>query len=361
MFNFINTVRAMPTPMPSLRILASLTGYSLGTVSMALRGDPRISKKTQAVILKLAKEHGYEPDPLLAGRMSQIRRRSDSRRSAVKLAHVVAWDRLESYYEFGPFRDFREGAARRAREYGYELEDFLLDERHMSAKRLSGILRARACPGILIAPVQLSLAIHERQGMGVEGLNTQFAACSTIGYSLDMNTISRATHDHAGAIEMVCRRLRERDYRRIGLVLSEVMHRRVLGRWLAGWVCSQPDIYEAPRPLISATLADEKAFDSWFKTQRPDVILTSEWHHVHMHCRRLGLKIPQDIGLVDLQYAPVNASRAFVDQCDKNVGAAAIDIILAQINRHERGRITNVKTVLVSGQWVDGPTVRPAP
>jgi LacI family transcriptional regulator len=136
------------------------------------------------------------------------------------------------------------------------------------------------------------------------------------------------------------------------------MHRRVMGRWLAGWVCSQPDVYEAPRPLISATLADEKAFDQWLETQRPDVILTSEWHHVQMHCRRLGLRIPQDIGLVDLQNAPADTPRASVDQCDKNVGAAAIDIILAQINRHERGRLLNVKTVLISGRWSDGPTVR---
>lgn len=102
----------------SLRALAEATGYSLGTVSMALRGDPRVAEATRALIVKAAGERGYEPDPVLAGRMGRTRRREARRREPVKLAHLVAWDRFESYYAFDPFREFREGAAARAREFG---------------------------------------------------------------------------------------------------------------------------------------------------------------------------------------------------------------------------------------------------
>jgi LacI family transcriptional regulator len=343
---------------PSLRSLAALTGFSLGTVSMALRDDPRIAPRTRALILKTAASRGYTPDPLLAGRMNGIRRRSASR-AAVKLAHVVAWNRLESYYEFAPFRDFRSGAAARAAEFGYELEDFLLDEILMSPQRLAGILRTRSIPGVLLAPVQRPELIRARLASGQPWLPLDFTAYATIGHSLDLPRVSRTVHDHAGALELACAQLHARGYRRIGLVLSEIMHRRVHGRWLAGWVCAQTDPFNAPRPLIPPDLADASRFDAWLRREKPDAIITCDWNAVQLHLERLRLRAPGDLGLVDLQRLSTDSPRAAVDQCNHEVGAAAIDVILAQINRHERGEPAIPKTVLVPGRWVEGPSLLP--
>lgn len=351
----------MPRVSISLRSLASSTGFSLGTVSMALRDDPRISPDTRAVILRAAERLGYTPDPLLAGRMIHIRRRSKSARPAVKLAHIIAWDRPETYYAFAPFRDFREGAAARAREFGYELEDFLLDEVHMPPARLAAILRTRAIPGVLLAPVQYPDAIQERIAAGGDWLRLDFAAYATIGHTIPLARISRTVHDHTAALEVACARLAERGYRRIGLALSEIMHQRVRGRWLAGWVCAHRDPSKAPRPLVSTGLDRSSVFDPWIAKEKPDAIVTCDWDAVRAHLRRLKLRVPGDIGLVDLQRPPENSPRAAIDQSDHEVGAAAIDIILAQINRHERGEPAIPKTVLVPGRWIEGPTVRPPP
>ncbi|MET0261481.1 MAG: LacI family DNA-binding transcriptional regulator [Rariglobus sp.] len=347
----------MPQP-PSLRSLAALTGFSLGTVSMALRDDPRIAPKTKELILRTAATRGYAPDPLLAGRMNQVRRRSTDSRPAVKLAHVIAWDRAEAYYEFGPFCDFRAGAAARAKEFGYELEDYLLDDIVMHPQRLAGILRTRAISGVLVAPVQRPHVIDARLAAGETWLDLDFAAYSTIGHTVGLPRISRTVHDHAGALELACARLAERGYKRIGLVLSEIMHERVRRRWLAGWVCAQTDLVNAPQPLISSQLKAADIFDRWLDREGPDVIVTCDWDTVSAHLRRHRLKIPSDIGLVDLQSLSANTPRAAVDQCNHEVGAAAIDIILAQINRHERGAPAIPKTVLVPGRWVEGPSVR---
>lgn len=348
----------MNMPQPSLRSLATLTGFSLGTVSMALRDDPRIAKETRALILRTAADQGYLPDPLLAGRMNRVRRRTLSH-TPIKLAHIVAWNRLESYYEFGPFRDFRKGAAARAHEFGYELEDFLLDDTHMNPQRLSGILRTRAVPGVLIAPVQYPDAIHARIAAGHSWLSLDFTAHSTIGYTLNLPRISRTVHDHAGSLELACAQLTARGYRRIGLILSEVMHQRVQGRWLAGWVCAQINLRKAPHPLIAANLNNPTLFDRWFRREKPDVIITCDWDAVRVHLERLRLHVPDDLGLVDLQWLSPDSPRAAIDQCNHEVGAAAVDIILAQINRHERGAPAIPKTILVPGRWIEGPTVRP--
>lgn len=358
---FMQLYETMSSGTPSLRSLATLTGFSLGTVSMALRSDPRIAAETRALILRIAGEQGYSPDPLLAGRMNQARLRSKATRAKIKLAHVVAWDRLESYYEFAPFRDFRAGAAARANDFGYELEDFLLDELHMPPQRLAGILRTRSIPGVLLAPVQRPESIQARFNAGKPWLNLEFTAYATIGHTIPLPRISRTVHDHTGALELACSQLSARGYRRIGLVLSEVMHQRVRGRWLAGWVCAQRDSVRAPQPLISDRLDQSAVFDAWLTREKPDALVTCDWDAVHRHLDRLHLTPPGDIGLVDLQLPPSDSPRAAIDQCNQEVGAAAIDIILAQINRHERGEPAIPKTVLVPGRWVEGPTVRPPP
>ena len=347
----------MPNPPLSLRALPTLTGYSLGTVSMALRGDRRISESTRALVLNTAERHGYTPDPLFARRMTHVRRRNPGH-TPVKLAHVVSWGRLESFYANAPLRDFRAGAADRASEYGYELEDFLLDETIMSPQRLAGILRARSIPGVLLAPTeQLAAGLNAADGRARPELD--FTAYATIGYTVNIPRISRTVHDHAGALELACAQLRTRGYRRIGLVLSENMHHRVHGRWLSGWVCAQAAPFDAPRPLITATLPSSPDFDQWLLKEKPDAIITSDWDEVDAHVRRLGLRTPEDLGLVDLQGQATTTGRAAIDQCSREVGAAAIDIIIGQINRHERGAPTIPKTVLISGRWIEGPSVRP--
>lgn len=347
----------MSMPQPSLRALSALTGFSLGTVSMALRGNPRIAQETRDLILRVATAEGYSPDPLLAGRMNRIRRRSASR-PAIKLAHLVAWDRLTSYYAFRPFREFRDGAALRAKEFGYEFEDFLLDEVDMHPRRLSDILRTRAIPGVLIAPVQYPGVVNTRPA-SEPWIDLEFTSYATIGYTLSRPHISRTVHDHAGALELACAQLASRGYKRTALVLNELMHQRVRGRWLAGWVCAQPDLHKAPRPLIAADLNDPVVFDRWFTREKPDAIVTCDWDAVSVHLDRLQLRIPADLGLVDLQWPSPGRRRAAIDQCNHAVGAAAIDIILAQIGRHERGQPAVSKTVLIPGRWVEGPSVRP--
>lgn len=345
----------MPPAPLSLRALAALTGYSLGTVSMAMRGDPRIAADTRTLIIEAAVRLGYTPDPVFARRMVNVRQRTQSR-EPVKIAHVIAWKHVEDFYANPPLRDFRAGAAARAAEYGYELEDFHLDETFMSPMRLAGILRARAIPGVLLAPAEQTgfgrkAVVHPRPEL-------DFTAYTTIGYTVNMPAISRSVHDHAGAAELACAQLRSRGYRRIGLVLSENMHQRVHGRWLAGWVCAQESPFAAPRPLVTKDLGAHRVFDAWMDRETPDAILTSDWNEVQTHLKRLGLPTGDALGLVDLQGQTAITDRAAIDQRGRDVGSAATDIIIAQINRHERGAPPIPKTVLVPGRWIDGPSVR---
>ena len=57
----------------NVRHLAKLAGISPSAVSLALRDSPRISAKTKALVIRLAREAGYAPDGKIAQLMRHIR------------------------------------------------------------------------------------------------------------------------------------------------------------------------------------------------------------------------------------------------------------------------------------------------
>lgn len=58
----------------SYRDIAKVSGYSLTSVSFALRGDPRLPEATRAKIVAVAKSLGYRPNARVAELMESVRR-----------------------------------------------------------------------------------------------------------------------------------------------------------------------------------------------------------------------------------------------------------------------------------------------
>src|SRR5436305_14104955 len=79
---------ARPTPGPrvSLRDIAAEIGVSHVTVSLALRGDVRISVARRSEIAAAAERLGYRPDPTLAS-LSAYRQA----KKPVEIRSTIAW------------------------------------------------------------------------------------------------------------------------------------------------------------------------------------------------------------------------------------------------------------------------------
>ena len=110
-------------------------------------------------------------------------------------------------------------------------------------------------------------------------------------------------------------------------------------------------------PVLLADGQFEEAFAAWFLHYRPDVILTQSWQ-----CRRvlkdLGVGVPEDAGIANLGVTAEEPQWAGMNQNAELVGAAALDLVDAQLRRNEYGIPAQQKTVDIPGQWVAGPTVR---
>jgi LacI family transcriptional regulator len=246
---------------------------------------------------------------------------------------------------------FHQGARAHARELGYQLEEFWLAAPGMNGRRMSDILRTRNIRGVLVAPLYDS-----EQPLDLQW--EHFAAATCGGFSLKKPALHRACSHYFHAIKIAWDALTAAGYRRIGLALSADLGQRVAGLWLASLLLEQRGIPAKNRvpPLVTAEWS-APVFMRWFERHRPDVVIS--FKTVYEWMTAAGLRVPEDSGFALLNMERPNS--AGVDEQQPDVGAAAIDLIIEQLNSNQLGLPAKPKIVLVECSWRNGPTIAVQP
>ncbi|MFH1498995.1 MAG: LacI family DNA-binding transcriptional regulator, partial [Verrucomicrobiota bacterium] len=338
-------------PMPrrvTLKDVAAKAGVTASTVCRALNMDPRVSLATRKRIKKIATELGYRPDPLLSALARQ--RRGHLTESDIKtIAYITNFptqDEWRQHTFYGPL--FR-GAQIQATRNGYKLEHFWLGAPGMTPARLGDILFNRGIAAVCIAPTP---AVRSHLEFPWERFS-----CATIGYSLQTPDLHRTAPHHFHGIVTATRRLHELGYRRIGLSFFVGSSRRVDDLWLAGAYLADKNHPELTLKVLlfeNDTLAEAAR---WARDERLDIILSDNLD-VLRQLRAHDVRIPGDIGYATLNWTPAEPEIAGINQRPGDVGAAATDLIIAQIRRGERGVPRLPRTTLVECDWVNGASAR---
>jgi LacI family transcriptional regulator len=130
------------------------------------------------------------------------------------------------------------------------------------------------------------------------------------------------------------------------------MHKRVEGKWLGGYRAEQelwPEVEKLPALL--ADEEDEQRFTTWRKQFKPDAILLAETH-VERWIEAIGLRgrrAPVVAWLRRIESMPKNTFA--IDTRPDKMGAAAVELVVAQIHRNERGSPETPHTLLLDGVW----------
>lgn len=341
---------------PTLSDIARLTGVSKNTVSLALRGDPQIPETTRARIRKAADKLGYQPNAVVSHLMAQLRA-SRSAQLRAKLALVNANRDPDALRSHPTVPTYVEGCESRAAKLGYSFDRFWLHDPTLNASRWLQILHTRGIKGIVLVglmdtnrlPEPLR-PVWEQLPTVVTGVRTREPALSFC--SVDHHHLALTAFERALAL----------GYRRPGLVIDDVIDALVERRFSAGYFTGQRTLLPRTQhvPLFGERKGvdgEQGRFQAWLERHEPDVVFTL-YNNVLDWLKAAGRRVPEDIGVIQLEWRATRPEIAGMNQHNFVTGEAAVDMVVSQIHNNETGVQAFPRATLIGATWVDGASVR---
>jgi LacI family transcriptional regulator len=348
----------------TLADIARRAGVHVTTVSMALRDHPRLPEATRQRLQTLAREMGYQKDPMLQA-LASYRGQVMARRHPPTLAYLTNWDTKLGWQQNIAHPEFFAGATAKATELGFKLDHFWMGEPGLSHERMSRILTARGITGLIIAS-------HRRDTDVALHFDWSRFSAVKIDYLPHQPQLHNVTNDQCSIVRMAVQRARSLGYRRIGCVLHRGWNHAVDQLGSAGFLTEQAQfdsadhvplhLFPEPEPAEAwlmeievDAVAPTAPLATWLEAHRPEVII-SKRSFVAPALAELGQRVPEDVALIDLFLDVFDGSVAGVRQNHHAVGELAVELLAGQLHHHKHGVPEIPTTTYVEGTWFDGAT-----
>lgn len=323
----------------SLLKVARAAGVAASTASLALRGSPRVKAATTARVKAAAERLGYRADPRVGSLMARIRR-AKAGEDRERLAFVwVSASRADTRREWFCKLTFA-GAKQRAEELGCMLEEFWLHDDGMTASRLERILVTRGITGVVFSAPLRDMEV-------TVAWNWAHFAAAIIGNSEFYPSLHRAGHHHYRSMWTAMEKVKAAGCGRPAAILHEPHHRRIHGVHQAAFVANHP----LPKQALAMArfgLADNDAETrDWLAKTKADALIfvvRPPDEKLRMLRAIRGLK-----RIVTL--ASATAELPGIDMREDLVATSAVDLVVAQLHRNERGVPAHPTTLLLEGEW----------
>jgi len=328
-----------------MKDIAAKAGCSVMTVSLALRDNPRISLETRERIRALATSMGYRPNPMVATLMAHISSGRSIQYQA-NLAFLVSkkvW--MHPWIKSRVF----EGIRQRAEALGFLIDIFWTEDYAGHPGRIEKILRSRNIQGVIVAPLP--------ESGNLDNFEWSEWSAASIGNSLLVPRLHRITHHQFHGMALIHEILRKKGYSRIGLAVDKLTDDKVDHNWSS---CAAGIQLRLPsRECVPVFLGElnPEPLSHWLKKYRPDAVIGHDG--LLENLLDVGVCIPTELAFAHVSLPSTFSSRKLsgLDQNWPVVGAAAVDTVVAQIHRNERGIPSHPKTVMIEGRWIEGETV----
>lgn len=328
---------------PNLNDIAQKLGISKMTVSRAMRGERHVQADLREKIVLMAEALGYRPDPEITKLMTHMRR---GRKTSTprKLAFIWAETRSKEIERSSWPQQLVLGAHRQAKKLGFQLEEFHLAAGGMTGRRLSGILEARGIPGFILSPLV-------SRSRGHVSMQWEKFCSVVIGLGFARPHLHRVHHHHYLGMMTALRMLKKQGHKRIGFYSGSTINERMFRAWSASFLAHHP--LARPEKLLALRKTPSRAdFLAWIKTEKPAVVIDGgrvvmEWIKALPESKR-----PR---LVTLAWRSDFPEVTGIDQQADVLGAAAVDLLVAQYQQNERGIPAAPKIVMTEGVWRSAP------
>lgn len=325
----------------SLKQVAQKAGVALSTASLALRGSPLVKTATAERVRAVAAKLGYQADTRVTTLMARIRRRRTQGAFArERLAFVwVSAMRAETRREWF-CKVSLAGAKQRAEEQGCVLEEFWLHDDGMTAARLEKILVTRGITGVIFSAPLRDMEVTVTW-------NWERFAAAVIGNSEFHPPLHRAGHHHYRSMWTAMEKLKTAGCRRPAVVLHEPHHRRIHGVHQAAFLANHPLPAQARLMARFGWPEDVAELESWLAKERADALICV----VNPPPATLARLRERGTPACIVTLANPTAELPGIDMCEGRVAASAVDLVMAQLHRNERGVPAHPSALLLEGEW----------
>lgn len=334
--------------MPNQRAIAKEAQVSQATVSLALRGDPRVSPQTIIAVAEAAKRLGYTPNSYVSSLMAHIQKgRPVHDKGCIA---ILADASSESDWLFHhTYKRQQSEMIRRAVELGFRPEVFYLRGAGLNAKKIDRILKARGIRTLI-------LAAPYRQ-TSIANFDWNHYAMVTGGFSWNFPQVDRVVSNYLAHVNEAYLRLRQAGYERIGMCLQDVAAGSVSSSWLAGYYVNHhhtPKSKQIPLAIWGTEHPPLPMLKTWYQKWKPDAVICEHIHEYNFFVG-LGYSMPKDFAYACLNRPPDSDFSGMEEKNDR-IGRTLIDLVVAQTLRNEHGIPDEPKTVQIKGEWVTGKT-----
>jgi LacI family transcriptional regulator len=330
----------------SLRSLAQATGFSLATVSRALRDDPEIQLATRLQIKEAAAKGGYVRNARVAEAMRQIRKPA-SKREYDALA-CFSWSDVPHKINNTSVALMQEAALASAKNLGWDVQCYNLNTPKI--RTMGRMLYNRGISAGVILPLGFSLPELL--------LDVSRLAAVAIGYSVGHPALSRVGRASLDSMDIIFNQLRIRGYRRPGFVIAKEEILRTHRHPWAGFVTSQQELPVEDRiPMLAWNEPDNDAFYRWMDRHRPDVIIGGSRFSL-VALQNASIDIPGEIGFVLLTRLPSYDGICGINPNYETLADRAVQLAIQMARQSQFGVPSIPFSLLVSGSWCDGGTLR---
>lgn len=349
----------------SLKDIAEKAEVSKNTVSLALRDSPKIKPSTKTKIQKLAKELGYKPNPRVNEAMGYMRSNRSTALSET-IGVLLGWgERSKSELAAGnqhldqTFKAIDE----HAKSIGFATDYVQLDERNIKPKRLLEIINSRGIRALIVPQMEnRKSTLH---------LDLSQIAIAQIGRTVWTPRIDTIACNETDVTILATKMLWRKGYRRIGYYFSNwSMHQSKNRLQMGVLFCQQTlfglesvifginDLLQTPADVLNYDLV-RKDFIPWFKEHKPEVVVGIIPTIRRIIEEDLGLRVPEDVGLVQFDYVPKPGYEMAGVSHQKDLQAKqAVDFIASRLHHNQLGLPESPIELNVECKWVDGPTIR---
>jgi DNA-binding LacI/PurR family transcriptional regulator len=332
--------------------LAKALGLTQATVSLALRGDPRISETRRKQIQDAAREMGYQPNPT-AVNLAHFKRNSTLKPVQAALAWLNFYPDPKQLRSRGEFERYWQGATATAGKFGYHLDEFACA--NMAVNRLGSVLLARGINGILLPPHG---GLLKEWGDKWGDFHWERFSVVRFGRSIDNPATHVVTADQVSNMMLAFEETHRRGYERIGFVAEPASKKWYL--FEAGYLMAQQRVEARQRlPIFRVAegepVASQPALARWLKKEKPDAVITTISSTREM-LKKAGCRVPEDIGVAAMSVLDGNAD-AGIYQNSEEIGRAAVLLLISMIHDNDCGVPALHREILLPGKWVDGSSL----